>query len=480
MKNNIKFTITILLASMMLILSACSGGKKGKQLVSSGDMKVYENEMYYQLFEGLQKSGISDDNFPKIEEVKKQVDEMAGQATYKDFINKQKGLFITKKIANEKILKIAKEQNITLTDEEKKVVSDQVEEMKKTFTSEELKENLRLQFYPNDQDVDDKAKAKQMKRVNEYIESYKSYLLGSYGVSSFDDIKTVLEQETLFNKVLDQVGDKIPDDEEKVKAYYESQLKKQKAKYDEDINNFASDLNSEITTVYYPSGLRKVKHILIKFNEDDEAKLSEFKSKIAELKSKDELSEEEKKTLEETQAKYDELNKKAQEDAKKKADEVYAKLKSGANFDEMIKEFGQDPGMAESSKNFKDGGYIIYENNSTYDKDFTKGAMSLNKVGEYTQPVLSSFGYHIIQYSSDVTAGAVPFETIRESILTTAMESERSSAALKFFVDVLRSIKDDKNTKINYKLLGITEEEFNVILDDIILEYDNKAAGGME
>lgn len=463
-----------MLAAMMLILSACSG-KKGKQLVSSGDFKVYENEMYFNIYDGLQNSGISDDDFPKIEEVKKQVDEMAGQETYKEFINKQKALFVSQKIANKKVLEIAKEQNISITEEEKKAISDQIEEMKKTFSSEEMKESLRLQFYPNDQDVDDKAKAKQMKKVNEYIESYKTYLLGSYGASSLDDLKKIKEDETLFGKVLEQVGDKIPDDEETIKAYYESQLKKQKTKYDEDINNFAADLKNEETIVYYPSGLRKVKHILIKFSEEDEAKLNEYKSKISELKAKEELNEEEKKSLDEYQAKYDETKKNAETAAKKKIDEVYSKLQSGANFDEMIKEFGQDPGMSTESKNFKDGGYVIYDNNTTYDKDFTKGAMSVNKVGEYSQPVLSSFGYHIIQYSSDVPNGPITFETVREKIVTSAMKSKRNAAAVTTFVDVLRNIREDNNAKINFKLLGMTEEEFNKILDDIISEYGKEA-----
>lgn len=71
-----------------------------------------------------------------------------------------------------------------------------------------------------------------------------------------------------------------------------------------------------------------------------------------------------------------------------KANEIYKKLSDGADFDELVKEFGKDPGM-ESNPD----GYV-----------FTKGDMVIEfeeatyglKEGEISKPVKSNYGYHII------------------------------------------------------------------------------------
>lgn len=74
--------------------------------------------------------------------------------------------------------------------------------------------------------------------------------------------------------------------------------------------------------------------------------------------------------------------------AKAKAEEVLAKAKAGENFDELVKEYGEDPGM-ESNPD----GYVFTD--GTMVQEFEDGTKSIQP-GEFTL-VKTSYGYHVIQ-----------------------------------------------------------------------------------
>ena len=71
------------------------------------------------------------------------------------------------------------------------------------------------------------------------------------------------------------------------------------------------------------------------------------------------------------------------------AKEVAEKAKSGADFDELVKEYGEDPGMAQSP-----AGYVFTEGEMV--EPFFEGTKAL-EVGGVSDPVQSGFGWHIIQ-----------------------------------------------------------------------------------
>ena len=74
--------------------------------------------------------------------------------------------------------------------------------------------------------------------------------------------------------------------------------------------------------------------------------------------------------------------------AKAKAEEVLAKAQAGENFDELVKEYGEDPGM-ESNPD----GYVFTD--GTMVQEFEDGTKSIQP-GEFTL-VQTSYGYHVIQ-----------------------------------------------------------------------------------
>ncbi len=81
--------------------------------------------------------------------------------------------------------------------------------------------------------------------------------------------------------------------------------------------------------------------------------------------------------------------------AKKKAlaNDIYKKVQAGEDFDALLKQYGEDPGMTSNPK-----GYVVNES-SNYVEEFKDAALEM-KIGEY-RLVESDYGYHIM-YRDDV------------------------------------------------------------------------------
>lgn len=94
-----------------------------------------------------------------------------------------------------------------------------------------------------------------------------------------------------------------------------------------------------------------------------------------------------------------------------KAAEALAKDIAGKanaeNFDSLIKEYNNDPGQPAE-------GYLV-EENSNFVKEFETAALAFKKVGEVSQPVLTSYGYHIL--IATAINEYVPFETFKGEYL---------------------------------------------------------------
>ncbi len=74
--------------------------------------------------------------------------------------------------------------------------------------------------------------------------------------------------------------------------------------------------------------------------------------------------------------------------AKKTAEEVLAKVKNGEDFDKLVEEYNQDPGATDEGYTFAADGSMV--------KAFEDASFAL-KVGETSELVETSYGYHIIK-----------------------------------------------------------------------------------
>lgn len=96
--------------------------------------------------------------------------------------------------------------------------------------------------------------------------------------------------------------------------------------------------------------------------------------------------------------------------ARDKANDLVAKIKSGESFEDLAKTNSDDPGSAEI------GGDLGYFGRGVMEPDFEQAVFALNK-GGVSEPVLTSFGFHIIKLTGVRAEASKPFEEVREELL---------------------------------------------------------------
>ncbi len=141
---------------------------------------------------------------------------------------------------------------------------------------------------------------------------------------------------------------------------------------------------------------------------------------------------------------------------KEEADEVYKKLKAGEDFKKLSDKYSTDK-TAKSND-----GRLGKLNSSELDSNYAQAAAKLKK-GEFSQPVKSQFGYHII-YLNDKAVGLEDHkEELKNSALTNSYESYISAEAkkleIKFYDKEGKEIKpEDENNSQGENEPQIEEE----------------------
>ncbi len=215
----------------------------------------------------------------------------------------------------------------------------------KTITANQLYEELKSQ---NGQSVainliDEYILNKEYKTTDEIkksaestIENYKNTYGDSYnqfleynGIKNENELKELLIRNSkLTNATEDYIKENLT--EKEMKKYYDEKI----------------------------YGDIEAKHILISTETDDNATDEEIKAK--------------------------------EEEAKSKAEDIIKKLKNGADFSDLAKEYSDDEGSKDN------GGNLGYFNTGDMVKEFEEAAYKLD-VNEYTtEPVKTEYGYHII------------------------------------------------------------------------------------
>jgi peptidyl-prolyl cis-trans isomerase C len=121
------------------------------------------------------------------------------------------------------------------------------------------------------------------------------------------------------------------------------------------------------------------------------------------------------------------------------ANEIRRRLLAGEDFAAVAKATSDDP----SAKS--NGGALGYFGADRMDPAFSQAAFALQKEGELSEPVLSSFGYHIIRLDGRRPATVLPYDQVKAGILKDArqrfIDSRRD--------EVLTKIAQDPAMKIN-------------------------------
>ena len=245
--------------------------------------------------------------------------------------------------------------------------------------------------------------------------------------------------------------------DEEIKAEYDSRVEKDKETYGENAGSWATAANNSTTLYYTPAGVRRVKQILTKFKDEDQTAIDDAKkaqtdantavtAANAKISAAQETLDTEGITEEiQTQAEADlkaaneELEKantdldaanKAVEDATNKAfeniaadaDEILRQLKDGADWQTLMDEKNQDPGMKSNEK-----GYAVAAGMTSFDSAFVDAAMALAKPGDVSDKIKgSSYGYYIIRYDSDEAEGAASLDDVKETISSALLSTKQN------------------------------------------------------
>ncbi|HEB92114.1 MAG TPA: peptidylprolyl isomerase [Gammaproteobacteria bacterium] len=106
-----------------------------------------------------------------------------------------------------------------------------------------------------------------------------------------------------------------------------------------------------------------------------------------------------------------------------KAEDVLERIRAGESFAALAGEMSEDPGSADA------GGDLGLISQGVMEPDFEQVAFALNE-GDVSEPVLTSFGFHIIKVDEIRAGEAKPFEEVRDELLS---EYRRDEAEREYF-----------------------------------------------
>lgn len=153
--------------------------------------------------------------------------------------------------------------------------------------------------------------------------------------------------------------------------------------------------------------------------------------------------------------------------AKAKIDEIYAKLKAGESFEDLVKQYSEDKNSVKANgvlPAFGTGKMVI---------EFETAAFNLKNNGDISEPVKTAYGWHIIKR---IDRKAPPtFEEAKNDLKNKVSRDSRSELNKQSFV---RKLKKEYNFTENLK----ARDEFYAVMDSAIYKGDwyIRKAHGME
>ncbi|MFA5676376.1 MAG: hypothetical protein WDA65_07610 [Christensenellales bacterium] len=234
----------------------------------------------------------------------------------------------------------------------------------------------------------------------EFARQFEQYL-SSYGYTAAS-FRHEIEREHIFNKLKDYYSAQITVSDEDVRSDYESNLELQKGNIENNAEMIELQLQFGTKTLFYPEGYKFVKHILIRFEDDD------IISDAYEAYVSDDT------------ALYRQAVSRGMDAVRPKLDAIMERLDSGESFDSVMNDNIDIIYLGASEDSMVIGPY------STVDiPDYKETALALTREGQYSQPFGTYLGAYII-YCESLLEGEVPFEDIREELHNTMLQQRQA------------------------------------------------------
>ena len=259
--------------------------------------------------------------------------------------------------------------------------------------------------------------------LREYYESYLSY----YGYTG-DELAQAVEEEmansgyteealtesAYLKDVLDFIYEKATADisvtEEEVKEAFDAKIASQKESY-ADIDSFINDYVSDSEILYTPENVRLMECIYI--------------AKVDGEATEEEATREE--------ATLDEAANIAELSGYAKAKAVVAAIRGGEDFEEAMKAYNEDSSTEEQMMR----GYPVAAESQLYGEEFSAGAMALENVGDVSDIITTDYGYFILRYAKDLTAGEADFESRKDAETEETLSNKKNDAYTAFINQIL-------------------------------------------
>ena len=118
--------------------------------------------------------------------------------------------------------------------------------------------------------------------------------------------------------------------------------------------------------------------------------------------------------------------------------EVQTRLSEGENFAQLAEEFSEDPGSASS------GGGLGAVGKGIFDPAFEEALWALQAPGDVSEPVLSSFGYHLILLNEIVEPEYPEFDEQREGLEARVRIAKAEESFVDKALDLERAAYDER------------------------------------
>lgn len=247
---------------------------------------------------------------------------------------------------------------------------------------------------------------------------------------------TLYEQELAYfaadNLYMHVVADVVVTDEDLMEIY-NTYVAEDEANYSTPYYYESAMMNG--TSVYWhPEGYRNVKQVLIMFTEEQSARYDEVTDRIYDLELEKAAAEaqgetgddsaEEVRPIADIEADLAAANADLDalyEELMPTANEVIAHYNEGVPFDDLAFMYSGDTGSLDQGSGTVLT-YVVSADSEAYDPAFVEAAMSVSEIGGVSEPTPGMYGLYIVCYDSDVTPGAVDFESVKEDLYYTAYD----------------------------------------------------------
>jgi len=296
-----------------------------------------------------------------------------------EMIKKFKADVLEQMISEKVVLQNAKNAGFMVKDDTLSQAKDEFQNL-----IDNIAEQMRLQ----DQEVRDGGE-NQDKDYSKEANDYVNEQLQAMNMTQDEYIQYIAEQ-----IVIDQFMEKTLEDvqvtSDEIEQYYQEQLENQKT---------SSSVTDAEVELYIPPE-RRVKHILIGLSDEHQEEYNRLLNEEKEDEAKAYLEEKLK-------------------DIEPKAQEVLSKIGKGEDFEKLLDEYGEDPGMKDNEE-----GYLVRQDGQ-FIPEFEEAVFQLS-VGQVSDLVPSQFGYHIIKLYEIRDEKVYTLEEKQEEI-TQALENQKKN-----------------------------------------------------